>query len=164
MTPSAYVAALDGYDFTALTVLDDEDAQHPIPTGQSASCSCGWKSEREYSFSYGTDEDLSDVAEEATRWERAREHCAAAALVAVPRCWPTTCVSLRPGWTRWSRSARWPCWWRSAQRKSLHHLGPEAAQRASFLHHSWIEIECALGISKQAAWGRYGKPVPRTST
>ncbi|MFB8087310.1 hypothetical protein [Streptomyces sp. NPDC055992] len=36
----------------------------------------------------------------------------------------------------------------------------DAALRASFLDHSWAQIGEALGISKQAAWERYGKARP----
>ncbi|MEU9057773.1 hypothetical protein AB0D13_02460 [Streptomyces sp. NPDC048430] len=36
----------------------------------------------------------------------------------------------------------------------------DAALRASFLDHSWSQIGEALGISKQAAWERYGKSRP----
>ncbi|MYS85443.1 hypothetical protein [Embleya scabrispora] len=37
----------------------------------------------------------------------------------------------------------------------------DAALRASFLDNSWSEIGEALGISKQAAWERYGKARPQ---
>ncbi|MFI2318433.1 hypothetical protein [Streptomyces sp. CB00072] len=33
----------------------------------------------------------------------------------------------------------------------------DAALRASYLDHSWSQIGDALGISKQAAWERYGR-------
>jgi hypothetical protein len=36
----------------------------------------------------------------------------------------------------------------------------DAALRASYLDHSWSQIGEALGISKQAAWERYGKVRP----
>ncbi|MER6399322.1 hypothetical protein ABT263_25240 [Kitasatospora sp. NPDC001603] len=35
-----------------------------------------------------------------------------------------------------------------------------AAQRASYLDYSWAQIGEALGLSKQAAWERYGKDQP----
>lgn len=40
----------------------------------------------------------------------------------------------------------------------------DAALRASFLDHSWSQIGDALGISKQAAWERYGKSRPERAS
>jgi hypothetical protein len=40
----------------------------------------------------------------------------------------------------------------------------DAALRASFLDHSWAQIGDALGISKQAAWERYGKSRPERAS
>jgi hypothetical protein len=40
----------------------------------------------------------------------------------------------------------------------------DAALRASYLDHSWSQIGDALGISKQAAWERYGKSRPERAS
>ncbi|MGW2055935.1 hypothetical protein ACWCOZ_18815 [Streptomyces sp. NPDC001840] len=40
----------------------------------------------------------------------------------------------------------------------------DAALRASYLDHSWSQIGDALGISKQAAWERYGKSRPEKAS
>jgi hypothetical protein len=40
----------------------------------------------------------------------------------------------------------------------------DAALRASFLDHFWAQIGDALGISKRAAWERYGKARPERAS
>ncbi|MFE1203050.1 hypothetical protein ACFW5V_15285 [Streptomyces sp. NPDC058762] len=162
----------DGHEFKSLTVLENEDTEHVEAVGVAAGCSCGWvgadtppglegkggyRGSVAHSF---TDEE--GEAERAAEREWLDEHIAefGGALVTLALADQIRSVgeqldalidadepmaalaAIRLSGGYFARQAR------------------DAALRASFLDHSWSQIGEALGISKQAAWERYGKSRP----
>ncbi|CAM5631975.1 hypothetical protein GCM10010329_22410 [Streptomyces spiroverticillatus] len=156
MSTSLTDAHLDGHDFTARPLGVAPDGSK-FPTGSAASCSCGWEGDIEHALGRGAFP-LQEADEAAAReWQR--DHVAALraatatraeadamrAVVAALRTMidedrPLAALDLiRIGGGEFSPLAR------------------EAALRATYLDNSWTDIGRALGISRQAAWEKYGK-------
>ncbi|MFJ2743185.1 hypothetical protein ACIO3O_26385 [Streptomyces sp. NPDC087440] len=156
MTTLPATVHLDGHDFTARPLGTAPDGSR-LPTGSSASCSCGWEGDIEHAL--GTGPFPLQEADAAAEREWQREHVthlhhstattseadAMRAVVTALRAMidadrPLAALDLiRIGGGEFSPLAR------------------EAALRATYLDNSWTDIGKALGISRQAAWERYGK-------
>ncbi|MDY0816250.1 hypothetical protein [Kitasatospora purpeofusca] len=156
-------SAFDGHAFHTTYVLDESAPEFVFPTGLVAGCSCGWEGDAAGDDRKGGGHPLSstmeeDEATEAARAEWLNEHIAEAgplvpaaladqirgvgaqidALIEADQ--PMAALAaIRLAGGYYTRQAR------------------DAALRASYLDNSWAEIGAALGISKQAAWERYGK-------
>ncbi|WP_033322339.1 hypothetical protein [Streptomyces yerevanensis] len=166
----------DGHQFNALTVLDESDPEFIVPVGVAAGCSCGWRGpdalpgmDGKGGYRGGDSHPLTDEegeAEQAAEAEWRDEHVAEFADSAVPAALAdqirdvgkqldaliladkpmAALAAIRLSDGNFARQAR------------------DAALRASFLDHSWSQIGEALGISKQAAWERYGKARPERAS
>ncbi|MGW0819445.1 hypothetical protein ACWD00_40755 [Streptomyces viridiviolaceus] len=155
--------------FLALTVLDESDPEFIEAVGIAAGCSCGWRGaaappgmEGKGGYRGGDAHPITHEEGQAEREAEAEwrdEHVSEFADRAVPAALAdqirgvgdqldalimadkpmAALAAIRLSEGNFARQAR------------------DAALRASFLDHSWAQIGEALGISKQAAWERYGK-------
>ncbi|GAA2581734.1 hypothetical protein [Streptomyces lienomycini] len=165
----------DGHGFAPLPVHEFDGEYHEL-VGMAASCSCGWRGtdvspgmEGKGGYRGPTAHPITSEegeAERAAEQEWLDEHIAdfdgavvSAALanqirsvgeqldVLIEADEPMAAlVAIRLSGGYFARQAR------------------DAALRASFLDHSWSQIGDALGISKQAAWERYGKSRPERAS
>jgi hypothetical protein len=166
----------DGHRFDSLTVLDESDPDGPSAVGLAASCSCGWRGGAAYPGMEGkggyrggaahpfTDEE--GEAEQAAEDEWLTEHVADLADSAVPAALADQIRAVGEQLDALIRADK-PMAALAAIRLSDGYFARQArdaALRASFLDHSWSQIGDALGISKQAAWERYGKSRPERAS
>jgi hypothetical protein len=155
----------DGHRFTAPTVLDESDPEAPFATGVVAGCSCGWQGTKVYSeheYVRGQDGGVVSVAERDAANEWRRTHERGLADIAVP---VVLADQLRDAGQQLDEliEADRPMAALAAIRLSggsFARQARDAAMKASLLDNSWSAIGDALGISKQAAWERYGKRQP----
>ncbi|MYW76745.1 hypothetical protein F610DRAFT_06966 [Streptomyces sp. LaPpAH-199] len=162
----------DGHRFDTQVVLKDAE-DGPEAVGLAAKCSCGWRGgdgdpgmEGKGGFAgpfchpVSLTEDGEAEAEQAAEQEWLEDHIAGGAVVPAALADQIRSVgeqldamieadepmavlaAIRLSGGYFARQAR------------------DAAMRASYLDHSWSQIGEALGISKQAAWERYGKSRP----
>ncbi|WP_380286498.1 hypothetical protein [Kitasatospora purpeofusca] len=147
-----------GHGFTYLTDVDESDPEHPHVTGIAAGCQCGWNSDiiHPYLDASGEAADQAEIDAEK-QWET--EHIADLADTAVPYALADQIRSVGRQLDALIEADK-PMAALAAIRLSGGYFARQArdaALRASFLDNSWAEIGEALGISKQAAWERYGK-------
>ncbi|GAB2777138.1 hypothetical protein GCM10027073_07200 [Streptomyces chlorus] len=163
----------DGHRFDTLTVLDESDDEYPAPVGVAASCSCGWRGadalpgmegKGGYRGSASHPITLEEgEAERAAKQEWLDEHIAE---TAVPAALADQIRSVGEQLDALIEADK-PMAALAAIRLSGGYFARQArdaALRASFLDHSWSQIGDALGISKQAAWERYGKSRPERAS
>jgi hypothetical protein len=152
---------LDGHRFAPRTVLDESNPESPYAVGASSACSCGWTSTAEYRL--GNEPDGEDYAERSARTEWQLDHASDLISTTMPGALAHRLRSVASELEALVEADR-PMAALSAIRLSgglFAEQARSAAQRASYLDHSWSEIGKALGVSKQAAWERYGKaPTP----
>lgn len=162
----------DGHVFSTRYVLDESDPEFIVPVGLVAACSCGWLGasaapgmEGKGGYQGGEAHVITDEEGEAERAAMAEwrdEHIIFIEDSAIPAALAkhirdvgeqldaliqadkpmAALAAIRLSEGNFARQAR------------------DAALRASYLDHSWSQIGEALGISKQAAWERYGKVRP----
>jgi hypothetical protein len=163
---------LDGHEFETATVLEESDPEYPEPVGVAARCSCGWRGadappgmEGKGGYRGGASHPITledGEAERAAEQEWLDEHIAEIADTAVPAA---LAIEIRSVGAQLDAliEADKPMAALAAIRLSGGYFARQArdaALRASYLDHSWSQIGEALGISKQAAWERYGKSRP----
>ncbi|MGQ4432192.1 hypothetical protein [Streptomyces sp. SAS_260] len=154
---------LDGHCFDSRTVLDESDPESPYVIGASSACSCGWTGTAEYRL--GVEPDREDYAERSARTEWELEHVSGLMSTTMPGALAHQLRIIAAELDALVEADR-PMAALSAIRLSgglFAEQARSAAQRASYLDHSWSEIGKALGVSKQAAWERYGK-APKSSS
>ncbi|MFJ4513366.1 hypothetical protein [Streptomyces sp. NPDC088816] len=152
---------LDGHLFDSRTVLDESDPENPYAVGASSACSCGWTGTTEYRLDI--EPGREDYAERSARTEWQLDHVTGLMSTTMPSTLAEQIRGIASELDALVEADR-PMAALSAIRLSgglFAEQARSAAQRASYLDHSWSEIGKALGVSKQAAWERYGKaPTP----
>ncbi|MDT0422990.1 hypothetical protein [Streptomyces evansiae] len=165
----------DGHRFNTAPVLrEDEDGFDMV--GVAAVCSCGWGGADGdpgmegkpgvtggscHPVSYAHDQSEAD-AEKSAKQEWLEEHIADFEGALVPLALAEQVRSVGKQLDALIEADK-PMAALAAIRLSGGYFARQArdaALRASFLDHSWSQIGDALGISKQAAWERYGKSRP----
>jgi hypothetical protein len=168
----------DGHQFRTLDVVEQTG---PAPedldlVALASSCSCGWKGttispgmEGKGGYNGPVAHPLTlgqeDEAERDAEQEWLDEHIAEIAHTLVPPALADQIRSLGEQLDALIEADK-PMSALSAIRLSGGYFARQArdaALRASYLDHSWSQIGEALGISKQAAWERYGKARPERS-
>ncbi|MFE1271307.1 hypothetical protein [Streptomyces sp. NPDC058758] len=168
----------DGHRFDTIPVLDQRGPDpHDVElVAVAARCSCGWKGstvspgmEGKGGYNGPVAHHLTDVdgeAELAAEQEWLEEHIGDIEHTLVPTSLANEIRSVAKQLDALIEADK-PMNALAAIRMSGGYFSSQArdaALRASYLDHSWSQIGEALGISKQAAWERYGKFRPeRTS-
>ncbi|MEU4172966.1 hypothetical protein AB0F46_39615 [Streptomyces sp. NPDC026665] len=169
----------DGHQFGAETVTSYDEDDLPIPVGLAATCSCGWRGadadpgmEGKGGYRGGTCHPFSlEGGDEAEAMRDAEqewldEHIADFEGAIVPLTLADQIRSVAEQLDALIEADK-PMAALAAIRLSGGYFARQArdaALRASFLDHSWSQIGEALGISKQAAWERYGKSRPNQAS
>ncbi|MEU5520659.1 hypothetical protein ABZ759_08145 [Streptomyces sp. NPDC047860] len=162
----------DGHVFDTRMVVDESDPEFIVPVGVVAVCSCGWTGadaapgmEGKGGYQGGeahaiTEED--GEAERAAEAEWRDEHIIFVEDNAIPAPLANQIRDVGEQLDALIKADK-PMAALAAIRLSEGNFARQArdaALRASYLDHSWAQIGEALGISKQAAWERYGKVRP----
>ncbi|WP_030223121.1 hypothetical protein [Streptomyces bikiniensis] len=165
----------DGHRFSTLDVVEQNgpDSTDLELVAYTASCSCGWKGSSvspgmegkggyNGPVAHGITLGEEEEAELAAEKEWLEEHIDGISHTLLPPALADQIRSLGEQIDALIEADK-PMNALSAIRLSggyFSRQARDAALRASYLDHSWAQIGEALGISKQAAWERYGKPRP----
>ncbi|MGW2401796.1 hypothetical protein ACWCYY_35105 [Kitasatospora sp. NPDC001664] len=147
----------DGHGYSSVYDVDDTDPASPHCRGLVATCTCGWSSDKTHPYATTDDQgDTEEVDAQADWWDN---HMHDLTDQAVPAALAEQIRSVGRQLDKLIEDDK-PMAALAAIRISDGYFARQArdaALRASYLDHSWAQIGEALGISKQAAWERYGK-------